>query len=304
MELHLSRVVSKLLPVLAGAAHLIKNLENGNRIVHEGVAFGDLNDDTEIAADQILGTYFQEYFREWNAKITIEGKPDQDKKAMGSVGPHRWICVDPLDGSLNFLKRGQTIGLPYTSCVTVLERHEHGPFQFKDIQMAGTIDLRSGDVWLAERTAGQIITTLNLDPVFTSKEVKLDLKKSIVIGEMYYSENRNLLARAFNGQDGWLRNPGSAAYEMSLVSSGQVLAYICSTQKQHELGACWLETLGGGGVGVTLDGSPLSEVPFQFNVKTEAILAANQTIADQIVDLLNKAKAEQKREMLISSLPM
>lgn len=254
-----------------------------NLVVRQGTSFGDLKNDTELGIDKRLGRYFQDRLqRSGIARLSIEGM--QDLTLSKKDGP--WATVDPLDGSLNFKRRNGSQGLPFTSCVTLLSTS--GPeAKFKDIVSAGVIDLRNGDIWFSEiNEAGAQLTMLNDKYARTDSE-PLDLTKQIVIGEFYYPENRERLCAAFAGQKGWLRNPGSAAYEMALVASGTSAAFICDRQKQHELGAGIALVLGAGGVVCDLSGNGLMDTPYTFNAQTPVLLAGNAKIAERILCLLN-----------------
>ncbi|HRH31779.1 MAG TPA: inositol monophosphatase family protein, partial [bacterium] len=102
-------------------------------------------------------------------------------------------------------------------------------------------------------------------------------------------ENREKVFRAFSDVKGWLRSPGSAAYEMASVASGQAAAFICDRQKQHELGAGYALVKGAGGVAVDWDGQDLGSRVYDFKTQTPVILAANRQIADQLLELLNRS---------------
>lgn len=250
-------------------------------IIHQGTSFGDLKNDSELGIDKRLGKYFQDQLKTGIARISVEGL--EDIRTDGEQ--ESWVTIDPLDGSLNFKKRCGSQGLPISSCITLLSKS--GPDTcFKDIVAAGVIDLRNGDIWFSEFKESSRKTTLNSHYAKTDSSNKLDLTQQIVIAEFYYPENRERICRAFTGKKGWLRNPGSAAYEMALVANGTSIAYICDRQKQHELGAGVALVLGAGGVAVGFDGKPLTNVGYTFNQQTSVILAANQAIADQILELL------------------
>src|SRR5690606_35915085 len=133
--------------------------------------------------------------------------------------------------SLNYKTRGGSMGLPYSAVVTVAEKGiiwpplERDRLYFHSIVSAGIVDLRNGDAWIHSKSCQGVDgdpvysyaqTLLNGAPVQTMQETTLDLGRMIVIGEMYYPENRERLVRAFSDAKGWLRNPGSAGYEMAL----------------------------------------------------------------------------------------
>lgn len=283
---HTACSVTTLARILHGAKKALYACKDGGRIMKQGAAFGDMAHDTDLRADRVLGERLMDGFRSLPgiARITIEGcTSDLLIRDRGF-----WVTIDPLDGSLNFLRHGGTIGFPFTCCVTILDRAKDATFN--NIVMAGVLDLRdtngAGDLWIAERTDEGFRTTLNGVPIIPSSDHVLDLGHQIVIGEFYYPEHREKLARLFAGTKGWLRNPGSAAYEMACVASGQAVAFLCDRQKQHELGAGYALVKGAGGVAIDWDGVDLATRPYLFHTQTPAILAANMHIADHLLDLI------------------
>lgn len=279
----LHRQTNAIFTALRGAYPEIQRADIADQeIIRQGTSFGDLKNDTELGIDKRLGAYFKDRLRGCGlSRLSIEGMEDIILADHGS-----WVTIDPLDGSLNFKKRNKGFGLPFVSCATLLSTS--GPeATFKDIVSAGVVDLRCGDIWFSEtHDDGCRVTTLNSSCLKTSSEENLDLANQIVIGEFYYPENRERLCRAFAGKKGWLRNPGSAAYEMALVANGTAIAFVCDRQKQHELGAGVALVLGAGGVACDLDGRDIMHTPYTFCDQTPLVLAANKNIAEQIAILL------------------
>lgn len=282
---------TELISVLRSGKQYLQNLGTGRDVVREGVAFGDLQNDTELRGDLALGAYLADMLVRRLPRVrrvTVEGLGEFPGNPAGDL----WATVDPIDGSLNYLHAGQMTGLPFVTCVTLLRNSDR--VTFAGVVAAGVIDLRRGvhDLWYAECAedgryaswAGDVRGELLL--ARTLKADTLDLSRMNVIAEFYYPENRELMAAAFVGQKGWLRNPGSAAYEMACVASGQAAAFICDRQKQHELGAAYALVLGAGGVAVDLEGRDLGSRVYDFKTQTPVILAANQRIADQILECL------------------
>lgn len=270
-------------------------LKDGERILHGDGAFGATESDPELKADRVVGLRLAELLREFDdmGRITVEGGADE---TIEGAKRDVWATVDPIDGSLNYAHRGQMTGFPHTSVITVLDQPNVGPYKFSDIMAAGIVDLRRGifDAWFVGKCPESCRyeayargARAVLHGTCTMPDDSLDLGQMNVIGEMYYPSNREKLVRAFAGQKGWLRSPGSAAYEMASVASGQAAAYICDQQKQHELGAGYALVRGAGGVAVDWDGKDLGERVYDFKTQTPCILAANQRIADQILNLLN-----------------
>jgi len=252
--------------------------KEGSQVIGLGAAFGDLENDIEIQADILLGQTIADFLREKkvNCRLQIEG---QEEMLLGSSPAEYYIAVDPLDGSLNFAKKGKTLGLPFSCSITVFSLNGDKCY-FRDVMVAGCIDLRSKDLWLAEKDNGCF---LNGILCHTSLAEKMDIKKAIVIGEMYYPENRELLFRIFRGEKGWLRNPGSSAYEMSLVASGQVDAYICDRQKLDILGMAYLMVKESGGSVIDFDGNDLGAKEYIFHSQTSVILSSTKSLSSEIL---------------------
>ena len=268
---------------ILGKAYDIRRLmaPGGEEVVTKGSGFGELTNDTEIGADKILGqklvAYLEESFRNIPFEVEVEGVGRVSKNVSPDSNIDYYITLDPLDGSLNFRLRGKTLGLPYTTALAIFERTSP---TYKDCVAGGVIDLRSGDIWAALRGKG---ATLNGLPCRTSGATKVNLKEGIVIGEFYYPENRELLLKLFKGERGWLRNPGSAAYEMALVASGQADAFICDRQKAHELGSAYLLVAEAGGYVCDFEGQDLADRDYQFNSQTPVIVASTRDLALEIV---------------------
>ncbi len=265
------------------ARRLLVALTDGHEIVRQGDAFGDSARDTETKADLFLGRFLQQGLAAMPCvgRVTVEGMPE----LIGTGGP-LWACVDPLDGSLNYRMRCGAIGLPHAICVTIFDRVHSAVFD--DVVVAVVADLRSNDMWWSCRFFDERTSFLNGRPITASSAAPLDLGSQIVIGEMYYPENRERLVRAFAGTRGWLRSCGSAAYEMALVASGTAVAFISDRQKNHELGAGYALAVGAKGIARDFDGNVLHTRPYHFNGQTPVVLSANQQIADQIAERLRR----------------
>lgn len=258
-----------------------------SQIMTKGYGFGELHHDTEIRMDEILAETILRCFEsdERFRMLTIEGRSTIVREnAIGDL----WATIDPLDGSLNFHKRHGSIGLPMSACVTIFDKYENA--YFKDIIGAMVVDLRSGDLWTATLEASErFVTRLNGKQCFTDQQTQnVDLTQMIGIAEFYYPQNRERVVKAFADEKGWLRNPGSAAYEMALVSSGSVAFYLCETQKQHELGAAYALVKGAGGIVSDLDGNSLDHVPYTFNTQTPVLLAANEHLQQDLLKRWHK----------------
>lgn len=271
--------------ILKKAKKKLTRLDRGGDVIKQGGAFGDLLNDTDIRADHVIGRFLQKEFSQLEdvARVTVEGLDDFEVRN----GPGLWSCVDPIDGSLNYKTRGNLIGNPYTAVVTVLSRLP-GDATFDHVICAVVLDLRpkSSDIWYAWKEGGQLFGASHVGVLSTSRDTKLDPGSQVIMTETYYPANREKLLQLFNGQKGNYSRVGSAAYEMAIVSSGNAIAFLCCSQKNHELGATQLLVRAAGGVAVDWEGNPIGSRPYNFRAQTPIILAANQSIADEIVSRL------------------
>lgn len=270
--------------ILKQAKKKLARLSRGGDVIKQGGAFGDLLNDTDIRADRVIGKFLQKEFSKLQdvACVSVEGLDDFEVRR----GPGLWICVDPIDGSLNYKTRGNLIGNPYTVVVTVLSNVIGATFD--DVLCAVVLDLRpkSLDIWYAWKEGEKLFGASNVGILSTIRDTKLDPGSQVIMTETYYPANREKLLRLFDGQKGNYSRVGSAAYEMAIVSSGNAIAFLCCSQKNHELGATQLLVRAAGGVAVDWDGVPIGSRAYNFRAQTPIILAANQLIADEIVSRL------------------
>lgn len=220
-----------------------------------------------------------------SAKLISE---EMGEKQIGSSSPAFLIVVDPLDGTVNF-KRGRK--LPYTTTIAIFDMaHE---LTFDKVIAAGTIDLRNMDLWVAKKGEGCTLTNKEKNNIFINKTCKVSqeitlTKNSIILGDFYYEKNREILAKIFADWQGWLRDTGSAAYEMALLAEGVVDAFISFSQKNHELAAAYLLIKEAGGVIMDFEGNDISEYSYDFNAKTSIVAAATHELAEEILKRINR----------------
>ncbi len=275
------------IPLLPGEA-IAYDLAKLSRLV--GEKFGRIVQ-SDANARREIGMFFEDRLRKIHklGRLTIEEGPDQGR------GDGVWICIQPLDGRRNFLDRHHLIGLPFTSVFTVLDRTDRATF--KDVLSAGVIDLRTGNTWTAWRDEkGAYRTVINHETAPTpAQERKIDLGTKDFFPDLFFPPTRELAAEMFRGEEGWLRSPGCASYEMACVASGIAAATLCLSQRQRELGAGYAIVKGAGGTVCDFDGRPLDDVPFDFHSKTPAICAGNTALADDLVARAKKARTALAR---------
>jgi len=257
-------------------------------IVKAGEGFGEVKNDIEIRADRTIGTTVLEFFRKDKTPQTVE---IEGLKKFTQKNAKILRVVDPLDGSLNFLRRRGTHGLPF--CTAIAEFKGVKPY-FRDYVAAGLIDLRNGDLWLAEKGNG---CTLNGKPCRVSTLRTIDARQGpIIIADFYYPDTRRLLAKILSDFKGYLRNPGSSGYEMALVACGVADVYISSQQKNDSFAAGYSLVKEAGGVAVDFEGKDIADRLYEFEGQTPIIMAATQKLAEEILERVQKSQKKIGKE--------
>jgi myo-inositol-1(or 4)-monophosphatase len=254
-------------------------IEEGETVMVAGTS-GALTGDEDLKADFELGrACIANLDSSLIASVECEGLATHYTATPNA--PFR-VYVDPLDGSLYYKTRGAVRGFfPYGAAITVVRNVPHPTFD--DVVAAGIINYVSGDVFSAMRNEdGTITSHLNDQSLAMPQDQKLDIMKRPLIGEMYYSGNRELMNSIFAGKNGYLRSVGCAAVEMAVVASGQISAFVCDRQKVHELGAAQLIVKGAGGVAVDFDGKDISKLPYVFNSQMPIVLTSRSLKAELV----------------------
>ena len=217
----------------------------------QNVVFGDVSSlkDAEVRADRVVTEAILTFLAKNRsdhpfAKAVFEGRETQD--VHGEKG-EIVLFVDPCDGSLNAQDAGIMNGFPHVLVLTVAPART---CCFRDLQAVLVLDLRAStdDVWIMVRSGDRVhgifspsIRSLRPFGVMKpSAHAKIELGKMNIVGELYYPGNREVMMRIVGEEKGWIRNPGSAAYEMASIASRQAHLYFCKTQKQHEAGIAYM----------------------------------------------------------------
>lgn len=283
--------------VLMKAPAKLKSLGSQSRIIHQGSGWANLENDTEIEADQKMGEWFLKELQKYPdeiGRVVIEGK----NPVVLSESVHT-AYVDPLDASLQYHLRNGTHGMAYSAVITIVcdgGKQNLSGGKFSDIIAGGVVDLRFTnpiDIWVAQRGKGAYVNGHMLIHAATGP-YKFDLSKGqLAIMEMYYSDTRKLAAQMALGKDGYIRSPGSAALEMVYVSNGMAQVHLCLSQKCHELGAGYIINKEAGRYIATIDNNfrpqDIDNVPFIFNSKLPVITACNKRYALSVLKECRKA---------------
>ncbi|GAC1412571.1 MAG: hypothetical protein NVSMB66_1910 [Candidatus Doudnabacteria bacterium] len=271
---HTSALVDRIRQSLIAASALLFSLEN----------------EEQSQAAHILGNHFIDFYSQLPEinSVTVEGFDTTVRDKTKALH----VFVKPLDGSLYYQKKRFTNGMPYSGVVTIARRRNRFAIKFRNIVASGIIDYRNNDLWLAEKygyTMNLIRTYVNdIADVKTCGEESVNLLKDVMIGEMYYPRNRWQMTSAFANEKGFLRSTGCTSMEMASVGSGEAAAFICGTQKNLELGAAALLVEGNGGVVVDWQGHSIMNRRYKLHGHTDVVLAANDSLAQDIVDRLHR----------------
>lgn len=278
--------------ILTSGYNHLGNLADSGISLKENPGSSDVKNEIELSADKQLAEYFiktlsqDSEIKDSISKIVIKNQ-EKTWTGNGSLG----IFINPLNGSLNFLHKSINIGLPYTSIITITDTCQ-AP-KLKNIITSGIIDLRTGFKWISIKNEKQFITTFRNLPCNPCPIKKLNTPKTIIVGEICCPQNKEILYKLSQNQTGGIKNLGSPAYEMALIATGQVSAYICDHQEQLELGAAYtliqgLQHLEHPPVIMDWQGKSLDENAFSLNTQTPVIITANQAIANQILEKINQ----------------
>lgn len=272
---------------LIKACEFLPTLKEGGNIVERGVGFGDLENDTSIKADVEVDQAILDSLR--RTKQNFKVISEEGEYVIGS-NPEYLITIDSVDGSLNYRRGGWLPGsaLPYTATMAMFDSLKP---RFSNALIAGTIDLRNGNLVMAERDNGCYVRRLYGEwsqCKVSGRRTFGDERDWIIVAESYYPDNRRLIAEAFNDLTGWIRNPGSAAYEFALVALGITDAFICKTQKNHELGPAYLLIKEAGGVVTDFYGNDIGGQQYEFNTKTPVVAAATPELLEEILERIQK----------------
>jgi len=257
--------------------------------------FTDQSGSTQTAHQQIGDWFLEELKKIPNLRVSIRGRRAVNTPSTTIPTQHYKVCIDPLDGAPHYYQRGHTSGLSHAACVTVLKNNGK-PSRFYDIIAGGIVELRTGDIWTAtmpiierSKKKKQFHVTVNNKPFKTQAQTTLDLRTMTVFASMRNQADRERILRAFGNSCGMIRTHGSVASEIAYVASGQAAACISSGQSHYSQGAGFALLKGGGGVIVDFTGRKIEHDLFDLKQRTPVIFAANQSIADQILELLNKS---------------
>lgn len=222
----------------------------------------DISTQGDMAVSEALIKFFKEQ------KIPAVLYSEESGRIEITKNPKYTITFDDIDGTGNY-HRGKDI-LPYCTVVTIFDSPEPN---FEDALISGIIEHNSKKLWHAIRGDG---CYLNNAKVNTSGRKKLDRRTSVVID--HYGSGRDISKFLKIYPESWVKDFGSAAFHLAGVSSGLFDAYLCHSQKAHELGAGYLLVKEAGGFLTDLNGKSLDQIRYDFNNKYQVIAASSKEL--------------------------
>jgi len=183
------------------------------------------------------------------------------------------IAIDDIDGTKNYEQdQGRGI-LPYCTLIVAFEGTQP---KYKDAVFAATIEHTSGTVWSAEQGKGLLMNGKKVQPGDTRS---LSKTQTVVVLDHYMADVERfteLHKRA------WVKDFGTAALHFAFAADGTLKAYVSDNQKQHELGMGYLFAKESGIWISHLDLSPIDDMPYEFEAKTDVLVAETKELAEEI----------------------
>ena len=194
--------------------------------------------------------------------------------------PKYIITFDDLDGTDNYYRGGDM--LPYCSIITLVDKLDNP--HFDNILLAGIIEHRTKNMWLAVRGEG---CYLNGKVCKTSGREILNRRTSIVLDHYGSTPDIELFKNLYASS--WVKDFGSAGFHLAGVSSGIFDAFVNTKQKGHEIGAGYLLVKEAGGTVIDFNGKDISSLIYDFNAKYKIIAGATRELSNKILEnILNE----------------
>ena len=170
---------------------LEKDIYLGEKSLGKG-PYGDIQYKIDLIADRFISESIREKLGNCNI-ISEESLNELDREKK------YFVITDPIDGSLNAVK-----GIPFYSSTMLIAEGS----KFSDIKAAGTIDLISGDIFIANEKEAK----LNDQSINPSRNKE---------GKKWLRRMEDVLATSRS-----VRTMGSAALETAYIASGRIDAFI------------------------------------------------------------------------------
>ena len=186
---------------------LEKDIYLGEKSLGKG-PYGDIQYKIDLIADRFISESIREKLGNCNI-ISEESLNELDREKK------YFVITDPIDGSLNAVK-----GIPFYSSTMLIAEGS----KFSDIKAAGTIDLISGDIFIANEKEAKL-NDQSINPSRKKKieesVISIDIKIRNKEGKKWLRRMEDVLATSRS-----VRTMGSAALETAYIASGRIDAFI------------------------------------------------------------------------------
>jgi myo-inositol-1(or 4)-monophosphatase len=216
--------------------------------------------------------------REWFMELPAVLLSEELGRIVTCDNPVLTIAWDDIDGTDNYHRYHGD--LPYCTVITIFDSPKPC---FKDAIVAIVMSHTSGNIWHAIRGEG---TFFNLRPARTSGKTRISggQRESVNIDHYIGSHSISRLLKLY--PEVWVKDFGAAAYQFAVVSSGKLDGFINLGQKGHEIGAGYLLVKEGGGEILTLEGSKLDDIEFDFNGIMSVVAGSSAQLCEEILSML------------------
>lgn len=190
---------------------------------------------------------------------------------MSSLTEHPTWIIDPIDGTINFVKKFHFFCI---SVAFVVQEDLKIAFLYNPI-LNEFYSARKGQGAFLNGEKIEVAKNENLNRCLFAHEISLGTVESI---RPKYVE----VARALLGASIGLRSFGSAALTLGYIAKGAIDAYSIEYLKPWDIAAGALLVQEAGGVVMDIKGGP-------FNImRPDVIVAANQKLADEIKTIIDE----------------
>jgi myo-inositol-1(or 4)-monophosphatase len=225
-------------------------------------------------SDLAISKALKEFFTNSGLPAVIYDEEMKGEPFFTCNNPEYNIYIDPLDGTFNYQRGGL---LPSTTVISAFRHSEHP--KFKDAVFAAVMDLKTKNLWYAEKGAGCF---------FNGKKARTSGRKDIGAGKSCFvmidhgpcTNDIEIFKDIYSST--WAHNVSSAGFHLAGVASGHFDAFVGPVQKAHELGAGYLLVKEAGGEIIDFYLRPINNLDFNFNSLYEIIAAATFELAGKL----------------------
>lgn len=192
------------------------------------------------------------------------------------LNPKYAVFWDEVDGTFNWQRGGL---LSSAAVISAFEYKEN--LLFKDSLFAGVLDLKSGDLWYAERNKGCYLNNKKVHS-FGRRDLGKNTKLMLDLGPCPSIKLQKTFLDL--NASSWVGNISCAGIHLAGVASGNFDGAVLPLQKAHELSAGYLLITESGRYIADFQGRDLANQQFDFNAKYQIVAADTKSLGEKILD--------------------